>query len=214
MAESTRRYELEDPDVQRMLQVRAGNAAAFEELVAAYQARLLNVLEHLVGRRDLAEDLAQDVFLRVFRARHDYQPEAKFCTWLFTIANNVASNALRSRSRRREVSQPLRPPDRSDVLAIENLAVAGSAQMPARQLDRAERADMVRQAIAALDEPERMALVLSRFEGLSHAEIGQALGRSEKAVKSLLSRTRCKLKTLLEPYMEHGESGGLRPSDE
>ena len=96
---SARRYAL-DPDVRLMLEVRDGSAAAFEELVLRYQGRLVRVLEHLVGGRDLAEDLAQEVFLRVFRARRQYVPGAKFATWLFTIANNVASNALRDRSRR------------------------------------------------------------------------------------------------------------------
>ena len=99
-------YELHDPDVRLMLQVKGGDAAAFTELVMRYQNRLLTVLEHLVGNREQAEDLTQDVFLRVFRARERYTSEAKFSTWLFTIANNVASNALRSRSRRREVGVP------------------------------------------------------------------------------------------------------------
>src|SRR5262249_4832755 len=101
---SAEAYDLRDPDVRLMLQVRDDDAAAFEELVLRYQARLLTVLEHLCGRRDLAEDLAQDVFLRVYRSRKRYQPGAKFSTWLFTIANNVASNARRSMSRRKEVN--------------------------------------------------------------------------------------------------------------
>ena len=87
-----------------MLQVREGSGTAFEELVARYQSRLVTVLEHLVGNRDHAEDLAQEVFMRVYRARETYEPGAKFSTWLFTIANNVASSALRSKSRRREVT--------------------------------------------------------------------------------------------------------------
>ena len=103
---TSQNYELRDPDVRLMLQVRDDNAAAFEELVVRYQGRLITVLEQLVHKRDVAEDLAQEVFLRVFRAGKSYQPGAKFSTWLFTIANNVASNALRSLSRRREVSVP------------------------------------------------------------------------------------------------------------
>ena len=102
-------YELRDPDVRLMLQVRDDNAAAFEELVVRYQGRLITVLEQLVHKRDVAEDLAQEVFLRVFRARKTYQPGAKFSTWLFTIANNVASNALRSLARRREVQRRSAP---------------------------------------------------------------------------------------------------------
>src|SRR6516165_4999081 len=81
-------YELHDPDVRLMLEVRDDKAAAFEELMLRYQNRLVTVLEHLVGRRDVAEDLAQEVFLRVYRARKTYVPGSKFSTWLFTIANN------------------------------------------------------------------------------------------------------------------------------
>ena len=99
------RYTLHDPDVRLMLEVRDDNAAAFEELMLRYQDRLVTVLDHLVGQRDLAEDLAQDVFLRIYRSRKSYVPGAKFTTWLFTIANNVASNARRSQSRRQR-SQP------------------------------------------------------------------------------------------------------------
>lgn len=97
-------YETTDPDVRLMLQVRADNAVAFEELVLRYQARLISVLQNLVRDRDRAEELAQDVFLRVYRARKSYTPDAKFSTWLFTIAHNVASNAIRTQSRRREVN--------------------------------------------------------------------------------------------------------------
>ena len=100
---SARRYAL-DPDVRLMLEVRDDSAAAFEELVARYQGRLVTVLKHQVGSRELAEDLAQDVFLRMYRARKSYEPGAKFAAWLFTIANHVAANALRTQSRRRLTS--------------------------------------------------------------------------------------------------------------
>jgi RNA polymerase sigma-70 factor (ECF subfamily) len=86
---SARRYALRDPDVRLMLEVRDDSASAFEELVLRYQGRLLAVLEHLVGNRDQAEDLTQEVFLRVYRSRKSYVAGAKFSTWLFTIANNA-----------------------------------------------------------------------------------------------------------------------------
>src|SRR5438105_9884367 len=91
---------LRDPDVRLMLRVRDDEAGAFEELVEAYQHRLLAVMHHLVGSAEAAEDLAQEVFLRVYRARHKYRPRAKFSTWLFTIANNLALNHLRARQRK------------------------------------------------------------------------------------------------------------------
>jgi RNA polymerase sigma-70 factor, ECF subfamily len=201
-------YELHDPDVRLMLQVRDGDAAAFTELVLRYQNRLLTILEHLVGSREQAEDLAQDVFVRVFKARERYEPEAKFSTWLFTIANNVASNALRSRSRRREVGVPEGNGD-STPLALDQLAKAASGFMPTRALDKAEQAEMVRHAVAALSERQRMALLLAKFEGMSYHDIAQTMGLSVQAIKSLLSRARVNLKEILTPYVERG----VRPDE-
>ncbi len=201
---SARRYTLADPDVRLMLKVRDDDAAAFEQLVRRYQDRLITVLEHLVGNRDQAEDLSQDVFLRVYRARKRYQAGAKFSTWLFTIANNVASNALRSRSRRREVT--LQPHDSGPLgpRPLDVMLAASSGQMPARQLDKAEMRDIVQMAVAALGERQRMAVLLSKFEGMCYAEIAEAMELSPQAVKSLLSRARVNLREVLEPYMQHG----------
>jgi RNA polymerase sigma-70 factor, ECF subfamily len=197
-------YALHDPDVRLMLQVRDGDAAAFEELVRRYRDRLITILEHLVGHREQAEDLAQDVFVRVFKARERYAPEAKFSTWLFTIANNVASNALRSRSRRREVGVPEGNGADSAPLALDQLAKAASGFMPTRALDKAEQAEMVRSAVAALNERQRMALLLAKFEGMSYQDIAQTMGLSVQAIKSLLSRARVNLKEILTPYVERG----------
>jgi RNA polymerase sigma-70 factor (ECF subfamily) len=197
-------YELHDPDVRLMLQVRDGDAEAFTELVLRYQNRLLTVLEHQVGNKEQAEDLAQDVFVRVFKARHRYQPEAKFSTWLFTIANNVASNALRSRSRRREVGVPEGNGSDSAPLALDQLAKAASGSLPTRNLDKAEQAEMVRHAVSALSERQRMALLLAKFEGMSYQDIAQTMDLSVQAIKSLLSRARVNLKEILTPYIEQG----------
>jgi RNA polymerase sigma-70 factor (ECF subfamily) len=197
-------YELHDPDVRLMLQVKAGDAAAFTELVLRYQNRLLTILEHLVSNREQAEDLAQETFMRVFRARDRYEPGAKFSTWLFTIANNVASNALRSRSRRREVGVPEGNGADSSPLALDQLAKAASGFMPTRSLDKAEQADMVRQAVAALSERQRMALLLAKFEGMSYQDIAITMDLSVQAIKSLLSRARVNLKEILTPYVEQG----------
>jgi RNA polymerase sigma-70 factor, ECF subfamily len=93
-----------DPDVQRMLRVRDGDDSVFPQLVENYQDRLIGIFAHMLRDRQAAEDLAQDVFLRVYRARKGYTPTAKFSTWLFRIANNLASNKLRYAARRREVT--------------------------------------------------------------------------------------------------------------
>ncbi len=195
-----------DPDARLMLRVRDGQAAAFEELVRRYQSRLLMVLENMVGHREQAEDLTQEVFLRVFRARHTYTPDAKFSTWLFTIANNAARNARRSYSRRKEVHVEGHESGPLGAHPLEQMAVAASGLMPSRQVDRGERALMVRQALQSLNERQRMAVLLSKFEGMSYADIAATMDLSPSAIKSLLTRARHNLRVVLEPYIQSGES--------
>jgi RNA polymerase sigma-70 factor (ECF subfamily) len=203
---STHNPILYDPDVQLMLRVRdADDAAAFEELMLRYQNRLIAVLEHVVGRRDLAEDLAQDVFLRVYRARKRYVPGAKFSTWLFTIANNAAFNALRSRARRHEVNVAQQGNNSTGIMSLEQLAQARSSAMPARQADKAEMRDVIQDAMATLNERQRMAVLLSKFESMSYEEIAETMEMTPQAIKSLLSRARGNLRAALEPYLETGK---------
>jgi len=204
---TARRYQLQDPDVRLMLEVRADNAAAFSELMLRYQNRVLTVIEHLVGSRDLAEDLAQDVFLRVFRARRSYQPNSKFSTWLFTIVSNVAANARRSRSRRREVNVVGAGSGSSAVPSLDQMALAASGQMPARQIDKAEMREIVRQALDELNDRQRLAVLLNKFEEMSYADIAETMGLSPQAIKSLLSRARVNLRAVLEPYLTAGRIG-------
>jgi RNA polymerase sigma-70 factor (ECF subfamily) len=201
---SAQRYQLQDPDVRLMLKVRDDDAAAFDELMLRYQNRLVTVLEHLVGRRDQAEDLAQEVFLRVYRARKRYVAGAKFSTWLYTIANHVAANALRSRSRRPEVNISARATESGGFGTLDKVAVAASGAMPTRQMDKAELRDVVREAMQGLSERQRMAVLLNKFEDMSYADIASAMELTPQAVKSLLSRARVNLKELLEPYFDDG----------
>jgi RNA polymerase sigma-70 factor (ECF subfamily) len=187
-----------------MLQVRDNDAQAFEELMLRYQNRLLSLLTHLVGDRDLAEDLTQEAFLRVYRARKRYVPGAKFSTWLFTIAGNIASNALRSKARRREVNLAPRSTSDTGAHSLEAAAVEASALMPTRQLDKAELCAAVQQAIGALNERQRMAVLLAKFEHFSYADIAEVMDMSPQAIKSLLSRARCKLREAMQPYIDRG----------
>ena len=203
------RYTLRDPDVRLMLEVRDDNAAAFEELVLRYQDRLVSLLDHLVGSRDQAEDLAQEVFLRVYRARKSYVPGAKFSTWLFTIANNVASNAIRTMVRRHEVRPEARDSGPMGANPMEQLAQAASSQMPARRLAKAETREMVRAAVESLGERQRMAVLLSKFEGMCYAEIAEIMELSPQAIKSLLARARVNLRDILTPYVDRGEQPAI-----
>lgn len=198
-------YEATDPDVRLMLEVQADNAEAFEELTRRYQNRLLKVMEHLVGNSDQAQDLAQEVFLRVFRSRKSYVPGAKFSTWFFTIANNVASNALRYRSRRKEVNLSPTPNEEHGVQRLESMATEASGLMPSRQLDKQELSQVIKQAMDTLNERQRMALLLCKFEHMSYQQIAETMDLSVQAVKSLLSRARNNLKLALAPYLQTGQ---------
>jgi RNA polymerase sigma-70 factor, ECF subfamily len=195
-----------DPDVRLMLEVRDDNAAAFEELMLRYQNRVVAVLDHMIGNRDQAEDMAQEVFMRVYRSRKSYQAGAKFATWLFTITNNVALNAIRGRSRRREVN--IAGSDSSGVPTnpIEAMLQTSTGQMPARQLDKAEMRQIVRWAVESLNERQRIAVLLNKFEGMSYQEIAETMGMSPQAIKSLLNRARNNLRDILQPYLTDGRS--------
>lgn len=206
---SARRNALRDPDVQLMLEVRDDSAAAFEELVLRYQDRLVALLAHLMGSRDQAEDLAQEVFLRVYRARKTYVPGAKFSTWLFTIANNVASNAMRTLARRREVRPEAHASGPMGANPMDHMAQASSSQMPIRRLAKAETREIVRLAIESLGQRQRMAVLLSKFEGMGYADIAEVMELSPQAIKSLLARARGNLREVLAPYMERGEQPNL-----
>lgn len=200
------RYQQSDPDVRLMLRVKDDDAGAFESLVRRYETRLVRLMEHMGPRPDMAEDLAQETFLRVYRARKRYVPGAKFSTWLFTIAGNVARNASRSLYRRHEVNEIDAPtPQGSDQApSLASSALDASGMMPVRIAEGTERAELVRAAVATLGERQRMALMLSRFENMTYAEIAESMQLTTKAVKSLLSRARVNLKDILQPYIDAG----------
>jgi RNA polymerase sigma-70 factor (ECF subfamily) len=193
-----------DPSTALMLRVRDGDAGAFEELVGLWQDRLVTLFRHHTGDHSTAEDLAQEVFLRVYRARAGYQPTAKFSTWIHTIANNVASDLRQRAYRRLERGVPMNVSASQSGIGLEQIAVAASGQRPARQADRGELQDIVQRAIAGLGDNQRMAVLLAKFEECSYDEIAAAMSLSVPAVKSLLHRAREQLREALEPYEREG----------
>jgi RNA polymerase sigma-70 factor (ECF subfamily) len=201
---------LRDPDVRLMLRVRDGDDAAFNEIVVAYQSRLIGVLRHLVQDQSAAEDLAQEVFLRIYRARRGYEPTAKFSTWLFRIANNLAINRRRDAGRRREFQVTADDSGPSGPRPVEQMVADKSALMPTRQLDKTELQAMVQSAMESLNERQRMALLLHRFEEMSYADVADTLDLTIPAVKSLLSRARESLREKLEPYLLQGQPPAAR----
>ena len=191
---------LKDPDAQLMLRVRDGDEVAFARLVATYQDRLIGVLTNLIGDRTTAEDVAQEVFLRVYRARQGYEANAKFSTWIFSIAHNLASNTRRTLGRRKEtqladpeISGPQAAPQPQSV-------PEKSALMPSRVMAKSELMEKVQAAMETLNDRQRMALLLHKFEGMNYIDIGAAMEMSPQAVKSLLSRARDQLRIALEEY--------------
>lgn len=200
IGETSGQLSLRDPDVRLMLRVRNEEPGAFEELVELYHTRLVAVMHHLVGNAEEAEDLAQEVFLRVYRSRAKYRARAKFSTWLFTIANNLALNALRSRQRRPTVplnvndSGPLGPRPAEQL-------VRDRATQPMQRLQQKELAAIIREALDGLNERQRVAVVLNKFEDMNYTEIAEVMGLTVKAVKSLLSRARSNLRLALQPYI-------------
>jgi RNA polymerase sigma-70 factor (ECF subfamily) len=200
MGDTSAQMALRDPDIRLMLGVRDDQPGAFEQLVARYQHRLVGLMHHLVGNAAEAEDLAQEVFLRVYRARKKYHPRSKFSTWLFTIANHLAQNALRSRRRKPVVplpaqeSGPLGPRPAEQILADRRSG-------PMQRVQKQELAAVVRQALEGLSERQRLAVVLNKYEDMDYAAIAEVMGLTVQAVKSLLSRARMKLRAALAGYI-------------
>ncbi len=196
-----------DPDVRLMLEVRQDVEGAFAYLVSRYQSRLLGIMTHLVGGSEEAEDLCQEVFLRVYRARKGYRPRAKFSTWLFTIANHVASNHLRSRRRHPTVQAGVGSGLSSGLqIARPGLdQVAAEGATPSAQLRHLELSEVVREAVSTLADDQRLAVLLNKFEGMSYHEIAEVMNRSEAAIKSLLARARNNLRESLHGYLAEGQ---------
>jgi RNA polymerase sigma-70 factor (ECF subfamily) len=184
-----------------MMALKQGDDSAFAELLARHQARVITLIYRFVGNEAEAEDLAQEVFLRIYRARKTYKPTAKFSTWMFRITANVSLNALRSRA------------NRKDDVSIDQVTDFGDGprampdpdtKMPDHDLHQEELQQKVREAIAELPEKQQVAVALNKYEGMSYAEIADTIGCSTMAVKSLLARARDNLKDHLLLYIRTG----------
>lgn len=184
-------------DVQLMLDVKSGDEESFGILLRKYRAPMVNFLYRMVRDAATAEDLAQEVFLRVYRARKQYSPSAKFTTWLFRIATNLALNSVRD-NRHRQLDVSIDAPIEEDEAPME---------LPAREMRiddyMAERDRMafIRNAISALPEKQRVAVLLHKYEEMDYGEIARILDCSESALKSLLFRAYETLRVQLAPLV-------------
>jgi RNA polymerase sigma-70 factor (ECF subfamily) len=194
-----RRY-LEDPEVRLMLRAREGDAEAFTVLTARYGPRVFGYFRDRMGNRTEAEDLTQEVFLRLYRSRLRYQPRARFSTWVFHVTQNVARNALRSRRRRPCVRLEWIDDDGQEMMPDQVLTDDG--EPPAEAVEREELAGVVRAAVGCLNRRLRLAVELHQLQGRPCAEVAAELDLTPQAAKSLLHRARNRLRGLLAPFVQ------------
>ena len=190
-----------DSDIRLMMRVRdEDDPAAFSELVERFRHRLVALMRPRFGSVHEAEDLAQEVFLRIYRTRRRYTPTARFSTWLFAIANNRARNALRDRQRRPVLPLEVRDSGPLGPYPTKPLVFTRD-EPPPHNLQQQEQAEVIRRALDGLNERQRRAIVLNKFEDMSYGDIADVMGLSMKAVKSLLSRARSNLRETLQGYI-------------
>ena len=186
----------DDENVRLMLRVKAGDMQAFEQLVELHQHAMIGTAARMLGNLDDAHDIAQQVFLRVWKSAPRYEPSAKFTTWLFTIMRNLVFNEMRRKGRRKEV--PLEPENEDDS-PKQYADLTAPAPDHLTQQEELEKA--LDKAIAALPEKQRLAVVMRRQEEMPYEQICEVLRMSLPAVKSLLFRARTELRKHLASYL-------------
>ncbi|MGH7149962.1 MAG: RNA polymerase sigma factor [Planctomycetota bacterium] len=183
-----------------MVRYQGGDDSAFRRIVELYEGTVFNLLFRFTGSREGLEDLSQEIFLRVVRAKERYRPDAKFSTFLYRVAFNLCVNEGRSRRKLRLASLDAPAPsgDRSPRADPPD----PRARPPHEAVEREESARRLRSILDSLPETQRMALVMNKYHDLSYREIAGALGSTEKAVKSLLARARRSVRERLASYLE------------
>jgi RNA polymerase sigma-70 factor (ECF subfamily) len=190
-----------DPDTELMLKVRRGNRAAFEALVVKYQRPVINTIYRSVGDLTEAEDLAQNVFVQVWKVRGRYKPTAKFSTWLFTIVRNICLNEVRRRARHPTDSLDKPVTDATDGNETPWQVPDPHAKPPSDETLDAELRRRVDAALSALPEAQRTAMLLLRHQNMPYEEIAKVMRCSLSATKSLIHRARTLLRDQLKPYL-------------
>ena len=188
---------LSDADV--MLRAKAGDETAFDYLVQKYRRPMLNFMYRMAHNAAVAEDLAQEVFLRVYRSRESYEASAKFTTWLYRIATNLAVN--HARDTRHERPEKMVSLDEPDEDSGRSLDVADGALSAEDMLVRKERLSAIRQRVQGLPERQRIAVVMHKYQQMDYREIAEVLKLSESATKSLLFRAYETLREQLKEFI-------------
>ncbi len=189
---------LSDPDNQLMQKAGSGNRAAFKELIKKHQGTVTGIIYRYTGNHNEVEDLAQDIFLKIYKAASSYVPRAQFKTWLYKVVANHCLNFFRSQKRKAIITsldQPLSEDYNPHIQRTDE-----QKKQPEIILQQQELQIALKRALSELPERQRMAIILHRFEGLSYKEVATILGASLSAVESLIFRAMNNLKEKLSPY--------------
>lgn len=189
--------EMEDSTI--MLELKAGNMAAFDYLIQKYRKPIISFMYRMVHNQAVAEELAQEVFLRVYRSRETYRAEARFSTWLYRIATNLGVNYARDTRHERSASTVYL--DETDPETGTSPDVADSTPGAEAEMLRRERLNAIREHVLALPERQRMAVLMHKYEGMDYRQIGDVLKLSESATKSLLFRAYQTLREKLKEFV-------------
>jgi RNA polymerase sigma-70 factor (ECF subfamily) len=189
--------EMEDSAI--MLELRAGNMSGFDFLIQKYRKPIINFMYRMVRNQAVAEELAQEVFLRVYRSRETYRAEARFSTWLYRIATNLGVNYARDNRHERQASTIYL--DEADSETGTTPDVADSTPGAEAGLLRRERLNAIREHVLALPERQRSAVLMHKYEGMDYKQIGDVLKLSESATKSLLFRAYQTLREKLKEFV-------------
>lgn len=191
----------EQLDEELVLRVQRGDKSAYDFLVIKYQHRIIQLVNRYIKDPSEAQDVAQEAFIKAYRALADFRGEAAFFTWLYRIAINTAKNYLLSRSRRSANYQV----DIQDAEALENAPQLQGLETPERELLNQEIIDAINASIEELPEDMRTAIVLREFEGMSYEEIAEAMDCPVGTVRSRIFRAREAIDNKLNPLLEHGD---------
>jgi RNA polymerase sigma-70 factor (ECF subfamily) len=186
-------------DASIMLELRSGNMAAFDFLMQKYRKPIIHFMYRMTHNQAVAEELAQEVFLRVYRSRETYRAEARFSTWLYRIATNLGVNHARDTRHERSASTVYL--DETDSETGTTPDVADTTPGVESRMVRNERMAAIREHVMALPERQRMAVLMHKYEGMDYKQIGDVLKLSESATKSLLFRAYQTLREKLKPYL-------------
>ena len=186
-----------DADAQLMLRFKAGDTEAFDQLFSKHTRAMINFAYRFVRDRQVAEELAQEIFLRVYEAASGYRVQSRFTTWLYRIATNVCLNEVR-KPRFRAAHQPLSGQQAQDPGPVSGRSQNGG---PQRLLERQAISRALKEALDRIPEKQRVAFILNKYEELSYAEVAGIMKISEKAVKSLIHRAKETLAQRLRPLM-------------